>query len=61
MPDSDALGRSRDILSKDESQEKSSAQVLALLTDRRSILKRGTIADPTLIAAPSPAKNREKK
>ena len=42
-------------------QEKLLAQVVYLLQERGLLLKKGTIVDSTLIAAPSSTKNREKK
>ena len=41
--------------------EKLFAQVVYLLQERGLLLKKGTIVDSTLIAAPSSTKNREKK
>ena len=56
-----AIGRFRNILVKHGLQENLFHQVAALLTERGLILKKGTIVDSTLIAAPSSTKNREKK
>ena len=42
-------------------QEKLFRQVVEMLTERGLILKKGTIVDSTLIAAPTSTKNREKK
>ena len=61
VPDGDTIGRFRNILVKHGLQEKLFAQVVALLTGRGLILKKGTIVDSTLISAPSSTKNREKK
>lgn len=61
IPDGDTLGRFRNLLIRNEMQEKLFAQVVSLLTDKGLILKKGTIVDSTLIAAPSSTKNREKK
>lgn len=42
-------------------QEKLFAQVVALLEEKGLILKKGTIVDSSIIAAPGSIKNREKK
>ena len=61
VPDGDTIGRFRNILVKNGLQEKLFLQVVNLLTERGLILKKGTIVDSTLIAAPPSVKNREKK
>jgi IS5 family transposase len=61
VPDGDTLGRFRNLLAKNGIQEKLFSQVYELLTERGLILKKGTIVDSTIIAAPSSTKNREKK
>ena len=61
VPDGDTIGRFRNILVKNGLQEKLFSQVVSLLTERGLILKKGTIVDSTLIAAPPSVKNREKK
>ena len=61
VPDGDTIGRFRNILVRNGLQEKLFAQVLALLAERGLILKKGTIVDSTIIAAPSSTKSREKK
>ena len=61
VPDGDTLGRFRNLLINNGIQEKLFAQVYVLLTERGLILKKGTIVDSTIIAAPSSTKNREKK
>ena len=61
VPDGDTLGRFRNLLIRNELQEKLFAQVIGLLTQRGLILKKGTIVDSTIIAAPSSTKNKEKK
>ena len=61
VPDGDTIGRFRNILVKNGLQEKLFLQVVSLLTERGLILKKGTIVDSTLIAAPPSVKNREKK
>jgi IS5 family transposase len=59
MPDGDTLGRFRNILMRSGLQEKLFAQVVKLLQARGLLLKKGTIVDSTIIAAPSSTKNRE--
>ena len=61
MPDGDTIGRFRNLLEKNGIQEKIFAEVVKILEKRKLILKKGTIVDSTLIAAPSSTKNREKK
>lgn len=61
VPDGDTIGRFRNLLEKHNIQEKLFAEVLKILTEKGLILKRGTIVDSTLIAAPSSTKNKEKK
>lgn len=61
VPNGDTIGRFRNILIQNGLQEKLFQQVVDLLTERKLILKKGTIVDSTLIAAPSSTKNREKK
>ena len=61
VPDGDTLGRFRNLLLKNGLQEKLFAQVVAMLMERGLILKKGTIVDSTLIAAPSSTKNKEKQ
>ena len=61
VPDGDTLGRFRNLLIRNELQEKLFAQVVGLLTQRGLILKKGTIVDSTIIAASSSTKNKEKK
>jgi IS5 family transposase len=61
VPDGDTIGRFRNILIQNDIQEKLFAQVLAMLSERGQILKKGTIVDSTIISAPSSTKNREKK
>ena len=61
VPNGDTIGRFRNILIQNGLQEKLFQQVVGLLTERKLILKKGTIVDSTLIAAPSSTKNREKK
>ena len=61
VPDGDTLGRFRHILEENGIQQKLFAQVVQTLTERGLILKKGTIVDSTIIAAPSSTKNKEKK
>ena len=61
VPDGDTLGRFRNLLIKNNLQEKLFAQVVRLLTERGLILKKGTIVDSTIISAPSSTKNKEKQ
>lgn len=61
VPDGDTIGRFRNILIKNGLQEKLFAQVVGLLEQRGLLLKKGTIVDSTIIAAPSSTKNQEKK
>ena len=60
-PDGDTIGRFRALLVEQGLQERLFAQVPALLQARGLILKKGTIVDSTIIAAPPSTKNREKK
>ena len=61
VPDGDTIGRFRNILELNGIQEKLFKQIVEILTKKGLILKRGTIVDSTLIAAPSSTKNKEKK
>ena len=61
VPDGDTLGRFRNLLIKNELQEKMFAQVVVLLQGKGLILKKGSIVDSTLIEAPPSIKNREKQ
>ena len=61
VPDGDTIGRFRNLLVKHGLQQRFFAQVLKTLTDRGLILKKGTIVDSTIIAAPSSTKNEGKK
>lgn len=61
VPNGDTIGRFRNMLEKFRLQEKIFAKVVEILTEKGLILKRGTIVDSTLIAAPSSTKNKEKK
>jgi len=61
VPDGDTIGRFRALLVEHGLQEKLFGQVVDLLSVQGLILKKGTIVDSTIIAAPSSTKNREKK
>lgn len=61
VPDGDTLGRFRNLLIRNGLQEKLFRQVVELLQQRGLILKKGTIVDSTIIAAPSSTKNQEKQ
>ena len=61
VPDGDTIGRFRNLLEKYEIQEKIFAKVVDILTEKKLILKRGTIVDSTLIAAPASTKNKKKE
>lgn len=61
VPNGDTLGRFRNLLIQNGLQEKLFSQVVALLMQRGLILKKGTIVDSTIIAAPSSTKNKDKQ
>ena len=61
VSDGDTIGRFRALLVKHGLQKKLFAQVVELLESKGLILKKGTIVDSAIIAAPSSTKNREKK
>ena len=61
VPNGDTIGRFRALLVQHGLQKKLFAQVVALLEAKGLILKKGTIVDSSIIAAPSSTKNREKK
>jgi transposase, IS5 family len=61
VPDGDTLGRFRHILEQNGLQEKLFTQVIGLLQQRGLLLKKGTIVDSTIIAAPSSTKNQDKQ
>lgn len=61
VPDGDTLGRFRNLLEAKGLQRQLFTQVVQLLSERGLILKKGTIVDSTIVAAPSSTKNREKK
>ena len=61
VPNGDTIGRFRNILTRNGIQEKIFAEVVRILTEKKLILKRGTIVDSTFIESPSSTKNKEKK
>ena len=61
MPNGDAIGRFRNILIKNQMQEKLFGDVVKRLKERGLMLMKGTIVDSTLIAAPSSTKNEKKE
>ena len=61
VPSGDTLGRFRNLLIRNGMQELLFKQVVAMLTERGLILKKGTIVDSTIIEAPPSIKNRKKK
>ncbi len=61
VPDGDTLGRFRNLLIRNGLQEKLFVQVKELLEEKKLLLKKGTIVDSTLIAAPSSTKNQDRK
>ncbi len=61
VPDGDTIGRFRNILVKNGIQKKLFSKVFELLRQKDLILKRKTIVDSNIIAAPSYTKNKKKK
>ena len=61
VPNGDTIGRFRNLLIENNIQEQIFAQVLTILEDHKLILKKGTIVDSTLIAAPSSTKNADRQ
>lgn len=61
VPDGDTIGRFRALLVQHGLQEKLFSQVVSLLEKRGLLLKKGSIVDSSIIAAPPSTKNREKK
>ena len=57
VPSGDTLGRFRNLLIRNGMQELLFKQVVAMLTERGLILKKGTIVDSTIIEAPPSIKN----
>ena len=60
IPNGDTLGRFRNLLIASGLQEKLFVQVVKMLMAKGLILKKGTIVDSTIIAAPSSTKNKDK-
>ena len=61
VPDGDTLGRFRNLLIRNNLQEKLFTQVVELLAQRGLILKKGTIVDSTFIESPSSTKNQKRQ
>ncbi len=61
VPDGDTLGRFRNLLEVNGIQQKLFTQVVQTLMEKGFILKKGTIVDSTIIAAPSSTKNQKKE
>lgn len=61
VPDGDTLGRFRNLLMKNDLQERLFAQVVELLAQRGLILKKGTIVDSTFIESPTSTRNKKKE
>jgi len=61
VPDGDTIGRFRNLLMKNNLDQKLFEQVVVLLEAKGLLLKKGTIVDSTLIAAPSSTKNKDRK
>ena len=61
LPNGDILGRFRNLLIRSSLQEKLFAREMKMLMERSLILKKGTIVDSTIIAAPSSTKKKEKQ
>ena len=61
VPDGDTVGRFRNLLIKNDIQKLIFENVTALFEEKGWILKKGTIVDSTIIAAPSSTKNKEHK
>ena len=61
VPDGDTIGRFRNILIKNNLDQRLFEQVVALLEAKGLLLKKGTIVDSTLIAAPPSTKNKDHK
>lgn len=61
VPDGDTIGRFRNLLIQHDLDRRVFALVVSLLEGKGLLLKRGTIVDSTLIAAPPSTKNKERK
>jgi len=60
VPDGDTVGRFRNLLTKNNLQEKIFENTVQILMKKGLILKKGTIVDSTFIESPTSTKNREK-
>lgn len=61
VPDATTLLKFRRLLERHDLTRRLFAEVGALLTERRLLMREGTLVDATIIAAPSSTKNREHK
>lgn len=61
IPDGDTIGRFRNILVRNNLEQKIFAQVVMFLQKQGLLLKKGTIVDSTFIEAPSSTKNQNKQ
>ena len=61
VPNGDTIGRFRNILIRNQLQEKLFTDVVTRLKAKGLMLMKGTIVDSTLIAAPSSTKNQKKE
>lgn len=61
VPDGDTIGRFRNLLIEHGIQKKLFAQVLQIMQEKGLILKRGTIVDSSIIAAPSSTRNQKRE
>lgn len=61
VPNGDTIGNFRNLLIRNNVQEKIFAQVVSILNKNHLILKKGTIVDSTLISAPSSTKNADRQ
>ena len=61
IPDETTILNFRHLLEKHQLTEKLLAEVNQYLSEKKLLLREGTIVDATLIAAPSSTKNKEKK
>lgn len=61
VPDGDTIGKFRNLMVRKGLQEALFGQVLEMLKERGLVLKRGSIVDSTIIAAPSSTKNQSKQ
>lgn len=61
VPDGDTTGRFRHLLEKNGIQQKIFAQIVQTLVEKGLILKKDTIVDSTIIAAPTSTKNQKKE